>query len=243
MDHMLIRPRRLRKSPLLREMVAETRLSKDMFIAPYFVVPGKNVVHGIDAMPGVSHFSADTLLKDVEKSLKLGLNKVLLFGVGEEKTEDASSSFDKNSIVANAVRELKRAFADDIYVVTDVCTCAYTTHGHCGILHNDYVQNDKTVDILAQMALVHAQAGADMVAPSDMMDGRILGIREKLDQNSMVNTAIMSYSIKFASAYYLERLQIQLREKVIERHTRWILGILTKQCGNQLLMNKKEQIF
>jgi porphobilinogen synthase len=202
MDHMLIRPRRLRKSPLLREMVAETRLSKDMFIAPYFVVPGKNVVHGIDAMPGVSHFSVDTLLKDVEKSLKLGLNKVLLFGVGEEKTEDASSSFDKNSIVANAVRELKRAFTDDIYVVTDVCTCAYTTHGHCGILHNDYVQNDKTVDILAQMALVHAQAGADMVAPSDMMDGRILGIREKLDQNSMVNTAIMSYSIKFASAYY-----------------------------------------
>ncbi|WP_395811436.1 porphobilinogen synthase, partial [Daejeonella sp.] len=94
------------------------------------------------------------------------------------------------------------AFADDIYVVTDVCTCAYTTHGHCGILHNDYVQNDKTVDILAQMALVHAQAGADMVAPSDMMDGRIRGIREKLDQNSMVNTAIMSYSIKFASAYY-----------------------------------------
>jgi porphobilinogen synthase len=134
--------------------------------------------------------------------LKLGLNKVLLFGVGEEKTEDASSSFDKNSIVAKAVRELKRAFADDIYVVTDVCTCAYTTHGHCGILHNDYVQNDKTVDILAQMALVHAQAGADMVAPSDMMDGRIRGIREKLDQNSMVNTAIMSYSIKFASAYY-----------------------------------------
>ena len=126
----------------------------------------------------------------------------MLFGVGEEKTEDASSSFDKNSIVANAVRELKRAFADDIYVVTDVCTCAYTTHGHCGILQNDYVQNDKTVAILAQMALVHAQAGADMVAPSDMMDGRILGIREKLDQNSMVNTAIMSYSIKFASAYY-----------------------------------------
>ena len=144
---MLIRPRRLRTSPLLREMVAETRLSKDMFIYPYFVVPGKNIVHGIDAMPGVSHFSADTLLKDVEKSLKLGLNKVLLFGVGEEKTEDASSSFDKNSIVANAVRELKRAFADDLYVVTDVCTCASTTHGHCGIFHNDYVQNDKTGDI------------------------------------------------------------------------------------------------
>lgn len=202
MDNMLIRPRRLRKTPILREMVAETRLSKDMFIYPYFVVPGKNVVHGIDAMPGINHFSVDTLLKDVENSLKVGLNKVLLFGVGEEKTEDASSSFDKNSIVANAVRELKKAFADDIYIVTDVCTCAYTTHGHCGILHDNYVQNDQTVDVLAQMALAHAQAGADMVAPSDMMDGRIGGMRDKLDQHGFVNTAIMSYSIKFASAYY-----------------------------------------
>lgn len=199
---MLVRPRRLRKSPILREMVAETRLSKDMFIYPYFVVPGKNIVHGIDAMPGINHFSVDTLLKDVEKSLKLGINKVLLFGVGEEKTEDASSSFDKHSVVANAVRELKKEFADDLYVITDVCTCAYTTHGHCGILEHDYVQNDKTVDILAKMALTHAQAGADMIAPSDMMDGRIFGIREKLDQHGMENTAIMSYSIKFASAYY-----------------------------------------
>jgi porphobilinogen synthase len=195
---MLIRPRRLRKSPILREMVAETRLSKDMFIYPYFVVPGKNVEHGIDAMPGVSHFSVDTLLKDVEKSLSLGINKVLLFGVGEEKTEDASSSYDKHSVVANAVRELKKEFADDLYVITDVCTCAYTTHGHCGILQHDYVQNDKTVDVLAKMALSHAQAGADMIAPSDMMDGRILGIREKLDQHNLENTAIMSYSIKFA---------------------------------------------
>ena len=199
---MLIRPRRLRKSPILREMVAETRLSKDMFIYPYFVVPGKNVVHGIEAMPGVSHFSVDMLLKDVEKSLSLGINKVLLFGVGEEKTEDASSSYDKHSVVANAVRELKREFSDELYVITDVCTCAYTTHGHCGILQHDYVQNDKTVEVLAKMALSHAQAGADMIAPSDMMDGRILGIRQKLDQNNLENTAIMSYSIKFASAYY-----------------------------------------
>ncbi len=186
----------------MREMVAETRLSKDMFIYPYFVMPGKNVVHGIEAMPGVSHFSVDTLLKDVEKSLSLGINKVLLFGVGEEKTEDASSSYDKHSVVANAVRELKREFSDELYVITDVCTCAYNTHGHCGILQHDYVHNDKTVEVLAKMALSHAQAGADMIAPSDMMDGRILGIRQKLDQNNLENTAIMSYSIKFASAYY-----------------------------------------
>lgn len=199
---MLIRPRRLRKSPILRELVAETRLSKDMFIYPYFVVPGKNVTKGIEAMPGVSHFSVDTLIKDVEKSLKIGINKVLLFGVGEEKTDDASSSFDKHSVVANAVRELKKEFSDELYVVTDVCTCAYTTHGHCGIVQHGYVQNDQTVDVLARMALAHAEAGADMVSPSDMMDGRILGIREKLDKNNLENTAIMSYSIKFASAYY-----------------------------------------
>ena len=199
---MLIRPRRLRKSPILRELVAETRLSKDMFIYPYFVVPGKNVLKGIEAMPGVSHFSVDTLIKDVEKSLKIGLNKVLMFGVGEEKTDDASSSYDKHSVVANAVRELKKEFSDELYVVTDVCTCAYTTHGHCGIVQHDYVQNDQTVDVLARMALTHAEAGADMVSPSDMMDGRILGIREKLDKNNLENTAIMSYSIKFASAYY-----------------------------------------
>lgn len=199
---MLIRPRRLRKSPILRELVAETRLSKDMFIYPYFVVPGKNVIKGIEAMPGVSHFSVDTLIKDVEKSLKIGINKVLLFGVGEEKTDDASSSYDKHSVVANAVRELKKEFSDELYVVTDVCTCAYTTHGHCGIIQHGYVQNDQTVDVLARMALAHAEAGADMVSPSDMMDGRILGIREKLDKNNLENTAIMSYSIKFASAYY-----------------------------------------
>lgn len=186
----------------MREMVAETRLSKDMFIYPYFVVPGKDAVHAIDAMPGVSHFSSDTLVKDVEKSLKLGINKVLLFGVGEQKTEDASSAYDRNSVVANAVRELKSAFGNDLFVVTDVCTCAYTTHGHCGIMHDDYVHNDQTVDVLAKMALTHAQAGADMIAPSDMMDGRVLGIRKVLDQNNLENTSIMSYSIKFASAYY-----------------------------------------
>ena len=199
---MLIRPRRLRKSPIVREMVAETRLSKDMFIYPYFVVPGNNIQHGINAMPGISHFSADALVKDVEKSLKLGLNKVLLFGVGEDKSDDASSSYNPNSVVTNAVRELKSQFGDDVFIVTDVCTCAYTTHGHCGILHNDYVQNDETVAILSKMALSHAEAGADMVAPSDMMDGRILGIREKLDKNGFENTSIMSYSIKFASGYY-----------------------------------------
>ncbi len=199
---MLQRPRRLRKNAIVREMVAETKLSKDMFIYPYFVVNGKNVVHPIAAMPGINHYSVDELLKDVEKGLKSGINKIILFGVGESKTEDASSSFSDNAIVVKAVRALKEKFGEQLYVITDICVCAYTTHGHCGIIHNEYVHNDDSVKVLAQMALAHAQAGVDMVAPSDMMDGRILAMRELLDKNGFENTAIMSYSIKYASAYY-----------------------------------------
>lgn len=183
-------------------MVAETRLSKDMFIYPYFIVPGKKVIHPIDAMPGIHHFSVDELLKDAEKGLKTGVNKILLFGVGERKTEDASSSFSDNAIVVKAVKELKKNFGDALYVITDVCVCAYTTHGHCGILHDDYVHNDASVEVLVRMALAHAQAGADMVAPSDMMDGRVAAIRSLLDENNFENTALMSYAIKFASAFY-----------------------------------------
>lgn len=212
--NMLQRPRRLRKNAIVREMVAETHLSKDMFIYPYFVVDGKNVIHPIDAMPGINHYSVDELVKDVEKGLKIGINKILLFGVGEQKTEDASSSFSDNSIVVKAVKALKEKFGERIYTITDVCVCAYTTHGHCGILTSPptplqrrgeelfYVHNDSSVEVLAKMALAHAQAGADMVAPSDMMDGRIAAIRELLDKNNFENTAIMSYSIKYASAYY-----------------------------------------
>ena len=174
---MHIRPRRLRKNPIIRELVAETRLSKDMFVYPYFVVPGKGVKNAIDAMPGIFQFSVDMLVKDVAEVLKFGLNKVLLFGVGENKCEDASSAYHHDSLVAQAVRKLKKAFGD-------------------------YVQNDETVAVLAKMALAHAQAGADMVAPSDMMDGRVGAIRDLLDEHQFVNTAIMSYSIKFASAYY-----------------------------------------
>ncbi|HEY6160091.1 MAG TPA: porphobilinogen synthase [Bacteroidia bacterium] len=196
------RPRRLRKTPIIREMVAETRLSKEMFIYPYFVVPGKKEKHGIDAMPGIHHFSTDELLKDAEKGLKLGINKILLFGVGEEKTKDAGSSFSNNSVVVKAIKELKKNFGEELYVITDVCVCAYTTHGHCGIIHDDYVHNDSSVEVLAKMALAHAQAGADMVAPSDMMDGRIAAIRTLLDKKGLENTAIMSYAVKFASAYY-----------------------------------------
>jgi len=199
---MLHRPRRLRTSPIIRELVAEIRLSKNMFIYPYFITKGKNKIEAIDAMPGINRFSIDTLISDVEKGLKAGVNKILLFGVGEEKSEDAHSSHDEHSVVADAVRELKKKFGSDLFIVTDICLCAYTTHGHCGMLHGDYVDNDSSLPVLAQMALAHAQAGADMVAPSDMMDGRVLAIRNLLDENNFVSTPIMSYSTKFASAYY-----------------------------------------
>jgi porphobilinogen synthase len=196
------RPRRTRKSPIIRDLVAETRLSKDQFIYPYFVTHGQGVKSPIAAMPGIHHFSIDTLLKDVEIGLKAGINKLLLFGVGEPKSEDGSSAHGSNSIVPGAVSALKKTFGNDLFVITDVCVCAYTSHGHCGILHEGYVQNDASVELLSKMALSHAQAGADMVAPSDMMDGRIGAMRNALDENGFVNTGIMSYAVKFASAYY-----------------------------------------
>jgi porphobilinogen synthase len=183
-------------------MIAETRLSKDMFIYPYFVVPGNGVTKAIDSMPGISHFSTDELVRDVEKGLKLGVNKIMLFGVGDEKSDDAHSAYDPNSLVPVAVRALKKSFGDDLYVVTDVCVCSYTTHGHCGIIKDDYVQNDLSVDLIAKMAFNHAEAGADMLAPSDMMDGRVAAIRQKLDVVGFENVAIMSHATKFASAYY-----------------------------------------
>ncbi|MGF1924239.1 MAG: porphobilinogen synthase [Bacteroidia bacterium] len=196
------RPRRLRKNPIVREMVAETRLSKDMFIYPYFVVPGTGVTKAIDAMPGINHFSTDALLKDVEKGLKLGVNKIMLFGVGDEKSEDANSAYSSTSLVPVTVRALKKNFGDDLYVVTDVCVCSYTTHGHCGIMKDDYIDNDLSVGLIAKIGLTHAEAGADMLAPSDMMDGRVAVMRSKLDGSGFVNTAIMSHATKFASAYY-----------------------------------------
>jgi porphobilinogen synthase len=199
---MSARPRRTRVNSIVRGMVAETRLSKDMFIYPYFVVDGKGVKKEIGAMPGVYHFSIDELIKDIREGLELGIDKVLLFGVGEEKSEDGTTSCSEDSIVAKAVAALKDEFEDELYVITDVCVCAYTTHGHCGVLEEGYVQNDESVDVLAQMALTHAEAGADMVAPSDMMDGRVEAIRDTLDDAGFETVAIMSYSVKFASAYY-----------------------------------------
>jgi porphobilinogen synthase len=199
---MIHRPRRLRKNSIIRELTAEVRFHKDMLIYPYFVEKGKNIASPISSMPGIHHFSPDILVKDVEKGLKKGINKILLFGSGEEKTGEGKSAYKKDTVVAQAIKLLKKNFNDAIYIITDVCLCAYTDHGHCGIIHDGHIHNDSSVEAIAKMALTHAEAGADMVAPSDMMDGRVGAIRDLLDKRHFEDTAIMSYSIKFASSYY-----------------------------------------
>lgn len=199
---MLYRPRRLRKNSIIRELTAEVRFHKEMIVNPYFVIKGKNKITPIQSMPGIYHYSPDTLLKDIEKGLKSGINKVLLFGSGEPKSPDGKSAYHKNSVVPQSVELLKKNFGKDIYLITDVCLCAYTSHGHCGIIKDGEIDNDLSVNAIVKMALTHAQAGADMVAPSDMMDGRVGAIREILDENKFENTAIMSYAVKFASSYF-----------------------------------------
>lgn len=197
----LKRGRRLRNSINLRNMVRETRVSKNSLIYPMFVKEGKNIKEEIDSMQGQYRYSPDKLLFALEDLQKSGINNVLLFGIPQHKDEIGSSAFDENGIVQIALRLAKKEFPD-IYFITDVCMCEYTSHGHCGCLNNNYVDNDKTLELLSKTALSHVQAGADMVAPSDMMDGRILKIRNELDRNGFVTTPIMSYAVKYSSAFY-----------------------------------------
>jgi porphobilinogen synthase len=195
------RPRRLRSSPALRKLVCETRLSVEQLVLPLFVRAGKKLRHEISAMPGVFQFSPDELLREAERAFKLGVPAILLFGIPEKKDAKGSGAFAKNGIVQQTVRLLKRELPE-LLVITDVCLCEYMSHGHCGIVSNGKILNDPTLKILAQTALSHAEAGADIVAPSDMMDGRVRAIRESLDKNNFSDTPIMSYAAKFASAFY-----------------------------------------
>ena len=199
---MIIRPRRLRKNATIRNMVAETAVNHDSIVYPIFVVEGENVKEEIPSMPGQYRFSIDEILKELECCVAVGVKSILLFGIPSYKDEMASSAYDDDGIVQRAVRSIKAHFPD-LYVITDVCLCEYMSHGHCGIVkENGDVDNDPTLELLAKTALSHAEAGADMVAPSDMMDGRVAAIREKLDANGYTNLPIMAYSAKFASAYY-----------------------------------------
>ena len=195
------RPRRMRASENLRRMVRETRLSADNLIYPMFAVAGKNVREPIDAMPGQERLSVDLLVKAAKETLDLGVPAVMLFGVPEKKDPFGTAAYAKNGIVQRAVAAIKDK-VPELVVITDVCLCQYTDHGHCGVVEKGRVVNDATLDLLARTAVSHATAGADMVAPSDMMDGRVAEIREALDEAGFSDTPIMSYAAKYCSAFY-----------------------------------------
>lgn len=195
------RARRLRRTETLRSMVREVRLDEQDFILPYFVRPGKGVKKPISSMPGHFQLSPDMLLRELKEPVERGIPAILLFGIPEKKDSVGSEGYAKSGIVQQTIRSVKKSFPN-LVVITDVCLCEYTDHGHCGVIHDGDVDNDQTLDLLAQMALSHASAGADIVAPSDMMDGRVGAIREALDESGFELVPIMSYAAKYASAFY-----------------------------------------
>lgn len=195
------RPRRLRGNPALREMVRETRVDKSSLIYPLFVREGSGVVEEIPSLYGQLRYSPDTLCQGLEEVVKAGVPAILLFGLPAEKDACGSGAWDENGVVQRALRQARAAFPE-LYLITDVCLCEYTSHGHCGILDGETVDNDKTLEVLSRTALSHVEAGADMVAPSDMMDGRVAAIRAVLDEHGYETTPIMAYSAKYASAFY-----------------------------------------
>jgi porphobilinogen synthase len=195
------RPRRMRQNKTFRSLVRETTLSTDHLIYPLFVQTGKKVKDEIGSMPGVFRLSVDQLAEEAKECMSLGVNNVILFGLPEKKDAVGSGAHAKDGIIQRAIRELKNK-APEMNVITDVCLCEYTDHGHCGIIIDEQVDNDSTLEVLARTALSHAKAGADMVAPSDMMDGRVAEIRAVLDENNFQNIPIMSYAVKYASSFY-----------------------------------------
>ncbi len=196
-----LRMRRLRKSPALRSLVRESQLDPGDLVFPLFVVEGKSIKSEIDAMPGIFHFSVDKLAAEIDELVRLKVPAVLLFGVVNKKDERGSAALDPKGVVQQAVRTIKKT-APQMIVITDICLCEYTDHGHCGLIADGDVDNDNTLPLLAAMALSHASSGADIVAPSDMMDGRVMTIRKALDDNGFSRIPILSYAAKYASAFY-----------------------------------------
>jgi porphobilinogen synthase len=195
------RMRRLRRTPAIRDLVRETRLQIDDLVYPLFVMAGENIKNPISSMPGVFQLSIGNLLPEVREVVALGIKAILLFGIPAHKDAAATGAYDHEGIVQMAVRAIKDEFPD-LVVVTDVCLCEYTDHGHCGVVQEGEVLNDVTLELLSKMAVTHAESGADIVAPSDMMDGRVAAIRNALDDEGLTDTILMSYSSKFASAFY-----------------------------------------
>jgi len=198
---MFKRYRRLREPSAIRDMVRETILNSNDFIYPVFVVEGENIKEEIPSLVGNYHWSLDRLPEVIDEVIAAGVKGIILFGLPDEKDEIASSAFCEEGIVQRAIRKVKE-ISKELFVITDVCMCQYTSHGHCGVIKNERVDNDETLKYLAKIALSHAQAGADMIAPSDMMDGRVKAIREILDENGFQHISIMSYSAKYSSAMY-----------------------------------------
>ncbi len=198
---MIVRPRRLRGSAALRKMVRETRMDPSSLIYPMFVMDGKDKVEEITSLPGQNRYTVDRMEEELIRLKDAGVGAVMLFGIPEKKDEVGSQAYDPEGIVQRALRKA-RELDPDLYLITDVCMCEYTSHGHCGVLCGHDVDNDKTLELLAKTALSHVEAGAQMVAPSDMMDGRVAAIRTILDENGHIMTPIMSYAVKFASSFY-----------------------------------------
>ena len=196
-----VRPRRLRSSKILRSLVSETKLDLDDLVYPLFIKSGKKIKIEIDSMPGIYQFSKDTVLNEIEELLKLKINKFILFGIPKEKDDYGSDSFADDGVIQTALRDIKKRFPD-VFLITDVCFCEFTRHGHCGIIKNNSLDNDTTIEYLQKQVISHARAGADMVAPSGMIDGSVKYIRKALDNNGFSNLPILSYSVKFASSFY-----------------------------------------
>ena len=198
---MIVRPRRLRSSETLRKMVRETRVDKSSLVYPMFVMDGENAIEEIGAMPGQFRYTVDRAGEEFQRLTDAGVSAVMLFGIPEKKDETGSGAWAEDGAVQRAIRLAKRDFPN-LFMITDVCMCEYTSHGHCGVLCGHDVDNDATLELLAKTALSHVEAGAQMVAPSDMMDGRVRAIRECLDEHGHTNIPIMSYAVKFASSFY-----------------------------------------
>jgi porphobilinogen synthase len=195
------RTRRLRTSAALRDMVREEHIRVDELIYPIFVTEGENVVNPVESMPGICQYSLDRVLEEVERAVKLHIPALLLFGIPDHKDEVGSGAYAEDGIIPKALRKIKQAYPD-LILIADVCLCEYTSHGHCGLVKDGEILNDETLPLLAKASVTYAKAGADIIAPSDMMDKRVAAIREALDEAGFINTPIMSYSAKFASGYY-----------------------------------------
>lgn len=193
--------RRLRHNPIVRDMVRETRLHPSDLIYPLFVIHGSNIKNPVASMPGVYQMSVENIVEECKEIRDLGIPAVILFGIPEEKDATGSDCYSEDGIIQTAIRAIKKEVSD-LVIISDICLCEYTSHGHCGVLDGEKILNDETVDILAKSALTHVEAGTDMIAPSDMMDGRVLAIRETLDDNGYTDIPIMSYAAKYASGYY-----------------------------------------